>query len=399
MPTKSIQNEAAGKAKPHVGSQYSKAGSAATWKRARPAGRGGRRGWHVPDYDKGVEPRREGHPYLKRLDFIKEHIDLGSDEGASLQTQFMLLCNDGDGLKYCQYYGCYRLLLGLASRQARRYRGWLLGPGKEPLTDSQIGQLLHIPSKTMSKMLKDFARLKLIEKVEIPDFDSMKDEPLEDEGKRDPGAHAKRARAKSRARVRAPSRNDKTENGKNKSNTKKKSKPKDKQKATVGLAASGSKRKNNGSGKDDPQGKTNEQAPCPPTTPEPLPSMSRESDGRGDRVTSTLSPLPSLSNGQSSHGLSYGRRVYLGLGYRHDVDSAEARREITSFASKHDQVVFTLAALSPPAVDALLQRGLAEAIKIGKRKGNRNKGAVWHTVMDKLTAAAQQRRPPEKAAI
>ena len=81
------------------------------------------------------------------------------------------------------------------------------------------------------------------------------------------------------------------------------------------------------------------------------------------------------------------------------MDSAEARREITSFASKHDQVVFTLAALSPPAVDALLQRGLAEAIKIGKRKGNRNKGAVWHTVMDKLTAAAQQRRPPEKAAI
>ena len=97
--------------------------------------------------------------------------------------------------------------------------------------------------------------------------------------------------------------------------------------------------------------------------------------------------------------MNYGRRVYLGLGYRHDVDSAAARREQTSFASKHDKIVSTLAGLPPPAVDALLARGLAEAVKIGKRKGNRNKGAVWHTVLDKLTAAAQQRSPPQRAAM
>jgi hypothetical protein len=82
------------------------------------------------------------------------------------------------------------------------------------------------------------------------------------------------------------------------------------------------------------------------------------------------------------------------LGYRHDVDSTEARREITSFASKHDEIVSALTGLSPPAVDAVLQRGLAEAVKIGKRRNNRNKGAVWNCLMGKLAAAAQPRSPP-----
>jgi hypothetical protein len=274
----------------------------------------------------------------------------------------------------------------------------LLTADKRPLSDFQIGRLLRIPSKTMSKVLKQFLSVQLIEKIRLPDFDKMADEGPDDdapspaeERKKKSRAHAKRRRAQSSAQARSPLKNGKTANGKGKG------------KATVGLTASGSNTKNNGNGKDDPQGRASEQGESPsrttespPTTPEPLPSEPQESDEQGDRVTPTPSPLPSLSQGQSSHGLSYGRRVYLALGYHHDVDSIEARREITSFASKHDELVSALAGLSPPAVDALLARGLAEAVKIGKRKGNRNKGAIWHTVMGKLAAAAQQRSPPDK---
>jgi hypothetical protein len=90
----------------------------------------------------------------------------------------------------------------------------------------------------------------------------------------------------------------------------------------------------------------------------------------------------------SRHGLTYGRRVYLALGYQHDIDSPEATREINSFGSKHDQI-FRLSGLLPPVVDEILNRGLHEASKIAKIKTNRNKGAVWNDLINKLAAAKQ----------
>lgn len=173
-----------------------------------------------------------------------------------------------------------------------------------------------------------------------------------------------------------------------KGKAKSKSKVKDNQKTTSGLTASGCKRKNNDNEKDELQGKVKEQAPSPPTNP-PLPSMPQESDdgGRASNIT-----RPPDSAEVSRRGLAYGRRVYLALGYRYDIDSPEAAREIGSFGSKHDTICQRLSALSPPSVDAVLSRGLREAAKIAKRPANKNKGAVWHTVMDKLAAA--QRGPP-----
>lgn len=175
-----------------------------------------------------------------------------------------------------------------------------------------------------------------------------------------------------------------------KDNDKGKSKVKDNQKATSGLTAPGCKKNNNGNDKDDPQGKSNEQAPGPPTNP-PLPSVPQESEAGGCRVTQFTGPPVTAEI--SRHGLAYGRRLYIALGYRYDIDSPEAAREIASFGSKHDKLYQRLSALSPPAVDAVLSRGLREAAKIAKRPANKNKGAVWHTVMDKL-ADAQQRSPP-----
>jgi len=170
---------------------------------------------------------------------------------------------------------------------------------------------------------------------------------------------------------------------KDKDKAKDKSKVKDNQKATSGLTAPGCKENNNGNDisaetKVNVQNKGKD---------EPLPSEPQESDegGRANNIT-----RPPDSADISRHGLIYGRKVYLALGYRHDIDSPEAAREIGSFGSKHDQVCSRLTGLSPPIVDRILNRGLNEAKKIAKRKTNRNKGAVWHTVMDKLATAATQ---------
>jgi len=118
---------------------------------------------------------RSGHVYQGNLPYVREHT--GSDEeGSNYLNQFtMMTCKDGP--EFCMLYGCYRLLICLGARQTRPYRGWLLGADKQPFTDSQLGQLLNIPTKLMTKILKRFLSVKLIEKIELPDFESMTDEP------------------------------------------------------------------------------------------------------------------------------------------------------------------------------------------------------------------------------
>jgi len=171
-----------------------------------------------------------------------------------------------------------------------------------------------------------------------------------------------------------------------------KDKNKDKGKATSGLMAPGCKKNNNDNGKDVPQDKANGQAPGPPTNP-PLPSLPQESDegGRAHNVTR----LPD-SAAISRHGLAYGRRVFLALKLPWDIDSTEARREISSFGSKHDELCRKLSRLSPPVVDGLLNRGLIEAQKMSRRAANKNVGAVWNHAMSNIIAkhAAGSRSPP-----
>lgn len=184
---------------------------------------------------------------------------------------------------------------------------------------------------------------------------------------------------------------------------KRKSKSKNKQKARSDETTVAAHKDNADNGKNDPQNKADDQVPCQPASPESLPSEPHLSDdgGRGRTIPFTRPPD---SAEISRHGLTYGRRVYLALGYHWDVDSPEAYREIASFGSKHDQVCSRLSGIDPPSLDAILNRLLREASTIAKRRGNRNKAAVWHTVADRIVAkhsgaTGQGRSPPasEKA--
>ncbi len=86
------------------------------------------------------------------------------------------------------------------------------------------------------------------------------------------------------------------------------------------------------------------------------------------------------------HDEQYGQRVYVALGYSWDTESAEARREICSFASVWHRTCEQLSGLPPPMVDELGLRGIDEARKIARRKRAKNKGAVWIDVFKKIAA-------------
>jgi len=372
-------------------------------------------GYHIFHYGQRFEIRNESrHFYKASLAFSRDYIgDGGCDEGADYQNQFSLLSCDGDGLKQATYYGVFRLLVGLASRHARRYRGWLLGASKEPLTDSQIGRLLRIEPKVMAKMLKRFIAVRLLEKIELPDFNTLSDEAQDSdipdtEGNEkgsdratkkasESGSHTrtKRSRAQTCAQVRSPYING---NGKTEMKVKVKVKVKGKRKATVGLTASGCKKNNNGNGKSHnrkinaQKDRVSDQVPCPPAT-QPLPSEPKGTDALGGHKVASFTAGP-LAPDLSQAGRRYGLRVFMALGFGGDADNLESQREICSFASQHDKVCRQLAGLGPPAVDAVLSRALREATKIAKRKSTRRKGAVFNSLLDKLCDSAQQRGPP-----
>ncbi len=324
--------------------------------------------WRIYRFRERFEPPENVRKCRKSgLDFTRDYVGLSAgNEAVGYQQQLAMLSN-GDGLEYSLLFGIYRQLVNHAGQRSRAYRGYLLNAGNEPLSDSDIGRLLKIHAKTITRMLRKLERAGLLERTSMPaEWDLSQDElpPKETDEQEDAGAldgKKQRTRAKNKgvsaggrtsAEKDADGQQPLKEDGKRQTVNDKGNK-----KATSGLTAAVEGEKENDKG-ESPSRTTLPSPTTQPSAVKPQESEGKqESEGQGDRVSPTPSPLPSLSQGQSSHGLSYGRRVYLGLGYNHDLDGNEARR-------------------------------LAEATKIAKRRSNRNRAAVWHTMMDKLAGAA-----------
>ena len=327
------------------------------------------------------------------LQFTRDFVSAaGGDEAVGYINQFKLL-DTGDGLEVAMFEGLYRKLVNMAAQHSRAKRGYLIDAADQPLSDVQLGKLLNVKGPTMRRILRQYADVMLLEKVELPEFDfTRNDRPKDDSRKTSENSEKKGAPLKKRQ-------NDKTANA----NANAKSNVNE-QRATYGLTAYAAKDKENGNSKlnanaqgqsqtvDQVQSQGRGSPPMaagsshPPTTAPPLPCRQpNESDAFGDSRLIHFSGSPQGSVNLSKAGMSYGRRVYLALGYRHDIDSSEAAREITSFASKHDQVCSMLS--SPPVVDGVLNRGLREATKIRRRKASRNPGAIFNSLLDKLATA------------
>jgi hypothetical protein len=369
--------------------------------------------WRIFRFEKRYELPEDMKIFRKSgLNFTKRFVGVGGgDEAVGYHKQFAMIEN-GDGIESCMFEGVYGRLVNMAAEHSRARRGFLLDADDQPLSDAQIGRLLNIKSKEMRKLLRKFASVKLIEKVELPDFDMSLNEPK--------GGSEDKAKDKAKDKPRnARARNSSENSGKfrkplkkrQKSNNKNKDK---KQRATDGLTAINQEENNNGKGisnnsnvqKGRRQTQPKKSPPMsakgrhPPTTA-PMPSVPQRSDEGGSKVIPFVPPGSACF---SRAAKIYGRRIYLALELPWDLQSHEAKREIGSFAALHDRALLKLAqaGMQRLTLENLLHRGLAEAEKIASRKRKARKpgekiasrkqkarkpGAVWNDLFDKLIKA------------
>lgn len=370
--------------------------------------------FELPDDMRGF--RVSGLQYTKRFVGVA-----GGDEAVGYQNQFAMLQN-GDGLEACLLEGIYGMLVNLTAQnsRAKRERGYLIDADDKPLSDAQIGKLLNINARTMGKYLRLFETVKLLEKVEFEGFDMSLNNPppkkkSDDSRSSDSKKQASRGQKAGNSEVvrsspeksgksRAPLK--KRQNGKNQ-NERKRVKE---QKATHGLTAGVAKEKendkahrhrSNAQDKNQSRAQVKDEPPSAPTTTPPSEPQVSDDPG-GSQVIPFPAPRTSLdaasgrqrpamaavAGGYDKHDEMFGQRVYVALGYRHEISSPEGRREICSFASKWAQARASLARLPPEVVDELGMRVIAEARKIARRgRRNTKPGAVMNTVIDKLVTA------------
>ena len=322
--------------------------------------------------------RKSGLQYTKRFVGVA-----AGDEAVGYHRQISILAG-GDGRLRSEIKGLYGDLVDMAAEQSFAKRGYLIDAEGKPLTSAQIARLLGYPSAVMRKMLRSFERVKLLERVDLPDFDMSRNDAF----------------PKNSGKFRKPLKKDKT----NKTNTK--TKGNKKRKATNGLSASGSKKKKTASRKG--KSKRNEQGQVESTEPRAEePSESDAGDGIPrwtgcETVPASVKPTSGLCVANwpipeyDRSDMVYGRRIYLALGYNGDTERLAARKEICSFASKWHQCRKRLANLSPPEIDRLGIRGMAEAGRIARymRRSRRrvNPGAVWNSLMDKIAGSIKCNR-------
>lgn len=341
--------------------------------------------------------RKSGLDYTKRFVGVN-----GGDEAVGYQQQMGMMAN-GDGLESCTLEGLYGKLVNMAASLSRAKRGFLLDAADQPLTAGQIGRLLKIQAPQMKKLIERFASVKLLERVELQEFDLAKNEPPGEPAEKQPAEKPDRSPKKTASHwISGNFRKfpEKRENPSRIGNRQKRTlKGNNKQKATIGLSADGCKKNKIeiDNGKDElaqsqAQAESQSQNQASPQSAhqadQPMPTEPKGSDAGGHRVIPFTGP-PAAAD-YSRAGLGYGLRVYVALGYRYDTESSEGNREITSFASKHDEVLRMLSGVPPPVIDSLMVRGLHEAVKITKRKSARNRGAIWNSLMDKLAATKRK---------
>jgi len=110
------------------------------------------------------------------LQYIKLFVGISAgDEARGYQQQMTMICN-GDGRYNNEIKGLYNELVIMAGEHSYAKRGYLLDAADQPLTSSQIAKLLNYPPATMRKMLAKYESVKLLEKVDLPEFDLSKNE-------------------------------------------------------------------------------------------------------------------------------------------------------------------------------------------------------------------------------
>ncbi len=353
------------------------------------------------------------------LEFSRDFIgDAGGDEAVGYQRQFSLL-QDGDGLEFGLLYGLYRLLVNMAAKQSRAFRGYLLDARNRPLSDAQIGKLLHVETRRMSKILRQFASVDLLERVELPEFDlSMNDPPPRNDDERDSGSGKKKSAAGTRkSRSGGGGRGRAEISGRGRSGAEisarvrkplKESGKKVKSKHGNYLSDNGKSQREINNDKrcnvscNALEGQGKGRTTTAPATAQSLPSKPRGSATGG--ILEFPSPRGAVFNNRSgpqrigeivqgvrhrydSDCEDFGGEVYEVLGLTFSPLTVRGRRELGCFASVWERA--RTAGLKPEVLAELRRRAIVEATKLARRKQRcRNVSAVFCHVFNRLLAKA-----------
>lgn len=325
------------------------------------------------------------------LHYVKLFVGISAgDEAVGYEQQMAMMCN-GDGQQSAMIEGLYGKLVKMAGKHSYYRRGYLIDAAGEPLTVSMLARLLNFPQPTMKKWIKRFEQVRLLEKVEQPDFEKLLEDGDTEKPKNQPknednSGTDRNAPKRSGTKRNVPESFKKTTTTK----TPKGVKTNRKRKATNGKRhAVGSKKKNgnNVSNASALEREVTGYAQCQ----EPRAEKPKESDLGGEASRERCKSPPGAVYDQSD--VAYGKRILRALGYNGEMDEGDAWREITSFASVYHDCRKMLCNLPPPEIDNLGIRGLREADRICRRRKQRkrdgrlritNPPALWNRTFQKI---------------
>jgi len=337
------------------------------------------------------------------LEFSRDYVgDAGGDEAVAYQRQFALLSN-GDGLEFGLLYGLYRLLVNMAAKQSRAFRGYLLDAKNQPLSDAQIGKLLKIETRRTSKLLRKYESVYLLEHVELPVFDlSVNDPPPkndEEENGDDRGGNKQKSAGKPRSGGRGRTKAEKSAQGR------KPLKKEERSNIVISNHKSGKMSNDkNGNGKDKTKGQKKRQGnkdnpnalEAPPSNAQPLePQIPQKGGSIKFAAPSALKNIERLGNiakkilsRYDPDAERFAFEIYNALKLPWDPTSEQGKREMGCFANVWQKAAgWQNASIPLPVLDELRARAIAEAGKIGHRRQNRKRGAVFCTVFKNLLYA------------
>ena len=344
--------------------------------------------WHIYRFKERYELPDDKKILRKSgLLFTRDFVGTGAgDEAVGYANQFAMLCN-GDGLDTALMNGLYRLLVKMAASHSYYRRGYLLGPDGSALTAAELGAMLNIPGRKMFSLLNRFKRVQLLEYVTLPDFDELENPSDTGSGSgRKKGKKTTRKKAKKRSLRKFPEISGNFR------------KPLNKTETTNGCAYKGNKRQDGSSSLQEKKTATvdpgyaqeGQEAAGKPSKP----SKPHEAASSGDRghIIPIYDAGAAISPQYDRHDYRFGERIYQALGFTMPIEQLEAIREIASFASKWRQAQRRMSAFSPGQVDRVGMRLLQEARKIAKRPQNKNRGAVFCSVVDLIVDARLRER-------
>lgn len=300
--------------------------------------------YELPD---DVRLDRRG-PLIYTKDFVGGGND---DESCAHWRQLMALRSKNNWLAL---RGAFSELKNIAGNMSKEYRGYLLDSNFEPASVREIGRWLRVSEKKCREIIEELKDVGLIEFVASPKFN---------------GSPEKSSRARARPR----------KSGKRRSPLKRKTKIK------VNGKGNTKKKVKKRLSKDKQQ-----KRPTPTTQP-----IKPQIPQKGGRVVQFTAPselkntelLGDIAKGMlhkySAEAKRFALDIYSALELPWDPTSEMGRRELGCFASLWQQ--------SGMAED-LRDRAVSEAKKIGKRRQNKKRGAVWCHVFKKLEPAYRQRR-------